>query len=35
MVSLWVMRIELGWSTIDDVPERYLEAVKAELGITD
>lgn len=33
MVKLWAKRIELGMSTIDDVPARYLEGVKKELGI--
>lgn len=35
MVKLWVMRVEIGLSTIEDVPDRYLDAVKKELGITD
>ena len=35
MVKLWIARINAGLSTIDDVPERYKEAVKVELGITE
>ena len=35
MVKLWVTKINNGLATIDDVPERYLEAVRLELGITD
>ena len=35
MVSLWVMRINLGWSTLEDVPDRYLEQVKERLGIAE
>lgn len=33
MVKLWAYRIEKGLNTIDDVPERYQDQVKAELGI--
>lgn len=35
MVKLWVFRIHNGFNTIDDVPDRWREAVKSELGITD
>ena len=35
MVKLWVTKINNGLATIDDVPERYLEAVKIELGIVE
>ena len=34
MVMLWVMRVEKGLKQLH-VPERYLEAVKQELGITE
>lgn len=37
MVKLWAYKVEnnvLG-TTLDDVPERYLDAVKKELGIED
>lgn len=33
MVKLWAMRVKLGLSTIDDVPERYKDTVKIELNI--
>lgn len=34
MVKLWVWRVEnLEGTTIDDVPDRWKDAVKAELGI--
>lgn len=32
MVKLWVLRIQLGWSTLEDVPERYRDQVEAELA---
>lgn len=37
MVSLWVYKVKnkINGTTIDDVPERYLSQVKAELGITE
>lgn len=35
MVKLWVYRVEKGWSTIDEVPERYYEQVKEKLGIIE
>lgn len=35
MVKLWAAMIKYGYKTIDDVPDRYLEAVKKELGLTD
>ena len=35
MVKLWALRVEKGLSSINDVPERYVVAVKAELGIAD
>ena len=35
MVKLWVYKVEKGWNTIDEVPERYYEQVKEELGITE
>ena len=33
MVKLWAWRVENNLNTIDDVPARYLERVKKELGI--
>lgn len=35
MVKLWVYKVKnsVMGTTIDDVPERYLDAVKKELGI--
>lgn len=33
MVKLWAYKVTSGLCTIDDVPERYLEQVKVELGI--
>lgn len=35
MVSLWAYKVRnnVMGTTIEDVPERYLEAVKLELGI--
>ncbi len=33
MVKLWAYRIEKGLNTIDDVPERYQEQVRQELGL--
>lgn len=33
MIKLWAKRVELGLSTIDEVPSYYLDAVKKELGI--
>jgi len=33
MVKLWAYRVEKGWNVIDDVPERYRDQVKAELGM--
>ena len=35
MVSLWAYKVrnEINGSTIQDVPDRYREAVKKELGI--
>lgn len=33
MVNLWVVRIQRGLSSIEDVPPIYLDAVKKELGI--
>ena len=35
MVKLWATMVKYGYKTIDDVPARYLEAVKKELGLTD
>lgn len=35
MVKLWVLRIRLGWSTLDDVPERYREQVEVELNASE
>ena len=35
MVKLWATMVKYGYKTIDDVPARYLEAVKKELGIED
>lgn len=32
MVSLWVMRVKLGLSTIEDVPAIYKERVLTELA---
>lgn len=31
MVKLWATKVKLGYSTIEDVPDRYLAQVKAEL----
>lgn len=31
MVKLWALKIQIGMSTIEDVPDRYYEQVKAEL----
>ena len=33
MVKLWAYRIEKGLNTIEDVPERYQEQVRQELGL--
>lgn len=33
MVRLWATKIKYDYCTIDDVPERYLAAVKKMLGI--
>ena len=33
MVKLWAYRVEKGLNTIEDVPERYREQVKTELGM--
>ena len=33
MVKLWAYRIEKGLNSIDDVPERYQEQVRQELGL--
>lgn len=37
MIKLWAYKVEnnVMGATIDDVPDRYLEQVKAELGIVD
>lgn len=35
MVKLWVYRVEKGWNTIDEVPERYYDQVRQELSITE
>lgn len=35
MVKLWAAMVKYGYKTIDDVPARYLEAVKKELGLAD
>ena len=35
MVKLWATMVKYGYKTIDDVPARYLVAVKKELGIED
>ncbi len=35
MVKLWAWRVHNGLIALTDVPERYLDAVKAELGIED
>lgn len=35
MAQFLAVQIKLRKITIDDVPEKYLEAVKAELGIED
>ena len=33
MVKFFTLQIRMGKITIDDVPEKYQEAVKKELGI--
>lgn len=33
MVKLWVYKVDSGLNTIDEVPGRYLEAVKKEMSI--
>lgn len=33
MVKFFTLQIRMGKITIDDVPEKYREAVKKELGI--
>lgn len=35
MVKLWATMVKYGYKTIEDVPDRYLVAVKKELGIKD
>ena len=35
MVRLWAVMIKYGYKTIEDCPDRYLVAVKKELGIED
>lgn len=35
MVSYYVLRVRLMRMTIDEVPERYRDAVKEKLGIED
>lgn len=35
MVKLWAYKVNAGLCSIEDVPERYREQVKVELGITD
>ena len=35
MAKFLAIQIRMGEITLDDVPEKYLEAVKAELGIED
>lgn len=37
MIALWALRVQMGLSTINDVPKHYLEGVKKildEKGIT-
>lgn len=34
MVKLWAYKVNAGLCTIDDVPDRYREQVKAELGMS-
>lgn len=33
MIKFWVTRIKFNLAKLEDVPERYLDAVKKELGI--
>lgn len=33
MIKFWVTRIKFNLAELEDVPERYLEEVKKELGI--
>lgn len=33
MIKFWATKVKYELCTIDDVPERYLDGVKAELGI--
>ena len=33
MVKLWAMRVKIGLNTIEEVPERYRDAVKIELSV--
>lgn len=33
MVKLWAMKVKYNLATIEEVPARYLAAVKKELGI--
>lgn len=35
MVKLWATMVKYDYKTMEDVPERYLAAVKKELGIVD
>lgn len=35
MVKLWAMRVKIGLSVIEDVPRRYREDVKLELGMSE
>lgn len=35
MVKLWAYKVQNNLCTIDEVPERYREAVKKELGIME
>lgn len=33
MIKFWATKVKYNLSTINDVPDRYLEGVKKELGI--
>lgn len=35
MVKLWAVMVKYNYKTIEDVPARYLAAVKKELGMVD
>lgn len=34
MIKFWATKVKYNLATIDDVPDRYLDSVKRELGIT-